>query len=92
MIPKKERQVISWKLETVKLTQCWLQNYYQSYSNRISKVAPTIAKEDLTGDVKGRYIGQNIRLIMDSMRVTELESIPGLGIFTDFKKSIRNPW
>ena len=23
---------------------------------------------------------------MDSMRVTELESIPGLGIFTDFKK------
>ena len=31
--------------------------------------------------------GQNIRLITDIMKVTELESIPGLAIFIDFKKA-----
>ena len=37
--------------------------------------------------VQGRYIGQNIRLITDIMKVTEPESIPGLAIFIDFKKA-----
>ena len=39
-------------------------------AHRISKVLPIIVKEDQTGYVKGRYIGQNIRLIMDIMKVT----------------------
>ena len=58
-------------------------------AHRISSVLPIIVNEDQTGYVKGRYIGQNIRLITDIMKVTELESIPGLAIFIDFKKSIR---
>lgn len=33
------------------------------------------------------YIGQNIRLIMDIMQVIELEDIPGMVIFIDFKKA-----
>ena len=53
----------------------------------ISKVLPTIVKEDQTGYVQGRYIGQNITLITDIVKVTEPESIPGLAIFIDFKKA-----
>ena len=55
-------------------------------AHRISSVLPIIVKEDQIGYVKGRYIGQNIRLITDIMKVTKLESIPGLAIFIDFKK------
>ena len=59
----------------------------KAIAHRISKVLPTIVKEDQTRYVQGRYIGQNIRLIMDIMRVTEVESIPALAIFIDFKKA-----
>ena len=61
----------------------------KAIAHRISKVLLTIVCEDQTGYVKGRYIGQNIRLIMDIMKVTELENIPGLAIFIDFKKCLR---
>jgi len=53
----------------------------------ISKVLSTIINEDQTGYVKGRYIGQNIRLILDIMKVTELKNLPGLALFIDFKKA-----
>jgi len=59
----------------------------KAIADRISKVLPIIVKEDQTGYFQGRYIGQNIRLIMDIMRVTELETIPGLATFIDFKKA-----
>jgi len=62
-----------------------LPHFLENLAHRISKVLPTIVKEDQTGYVQGQYIGENIRLIMDIMRVTELESIPGLAIFIDFR-------
>ena len=56
-------------------------------AGRLSKVLPKLINEDQTGYIQGRYIGQNIRLIQDIMKVTSLESIPGLAIFIDFKKA-----
>ena len=58
----------------------------KAIAHRISKLLPTIVKEDQNGYVKGRYICQNIRLITDIMKITELESLPGLAIFIDLKK------
>ena len=58
-------------------------------AHRIATVLPKLINEDQTGYVKGRYIGQNIRLIQDIMKVTESENIPGIALFIDFKKSIR---
>ena len=58
----------------------------KSIAHRIAKVLPKLINEDQTGYVKGRYIGQNIRLINDIMKITELENIPGMAIFIDFKK------
>ena len=59
----------------------------KAIAHRISKALPRIINDDQTGYVKERYIGQNIRLIMDIIQVTELEDIPGMAIFIDFKKA-----
>ena len=59
----------------------------KTIAGRISKVLPKLIQEDQTGYVKGRYIGQNIRLVKDIMKITALENIPGMAIFIDFKKA-----
>ena len=56
-------------------------------AHRVAKILPKLINEDQTGYVKGRYIGQNIRLIKDVMKLTDLEQIPGIAIFIDFKKA-----
>ena len=56
-------------------------------AHRVAKILPKLINEDQTGYVKGRYIGQNIRLIKDEMKLTDLEQIPGIAIFIDFKKA-----
>jgi len=59
----------------------------KTMAHRIATVLPKLINEDQTGYVKGRYIGQNIRLIQDIMKVTESENIPGIALFIDFKKA-----
>ena len=59
----------------------------KTIAGRISKVLPKLIHEDQTGYVKGRNIGQNIRLVKDIMKITALENIPGMAIFIDFKKA-----
>ena len=60
----------------------------KTIAGRISKLLPKLIHEDQTGYVKGRNIGQNIRLIKDIMKITALGNIPGMAIFIDFKKSL----
>ena len=59
----------------------------KTIADRISKLLPKLIHEDQTGYVKDRYIGQNIRLVKDIMKVTSLDNIPGMAIFIDFKKA-----
>ena len=59
----------------------------KTITDRISKVLLKLIHEDQTGYVKGRYIGQNIRLVKDITKVTSLDNIPGMAIFIDFKKA-----
>ena len=47
-------------------------------AKRIERVLPYLIHPDQTGFMKGRYIGQNIRLINDILRQTELQKIPGI--------------
>ena len=37
--------------------------------------------------MKGRYIGENIRLLYDTLLITEQEKIPGLLLMIDFEKA-----
>ena len=56
-------------------------------ANRIKTVLDKIINKDQTGFIKGRYIGENTRLIYDIMFYTELNDIPGLLLIIDFEKA-----
>ena len=56
-------------------------------ANRIKKVLDKIIAKDQTGFIKGRYIGENIRLIYDIMHYTEKLNIPGMLLLIDFEKA-----
>ena len=43
--------------------------------------------QNADGFNKGRYIGENIRLLFDIIEYTEENNIPGLLLFTDFEKA-----
>ena len=55
---------------------------------RIEPMLPKLVYPDQTGFVKGRYIGENIRLIFDIMEQTRVNNIPGILISVEFKKSL----
>ena len=54
---------------------------------RIEKVLPHLINPTQTGYVKGRFIGESIRLILDIMEYTKHKDIPGVAVFLDFEKT-----
>ena len=56
-------------------------------ANRIKTVLDTLINEDQKGFTKGRYIGENIRLLYDILQITEKEKIPGCLVLIDFEKA-----
>ena len=54
---------------------------------RIEPSLPSLIHSDQTGFIKGRYIGQNIRLLNDLMNFTDVNKIPGILLFIDFEKA-----
>ena len=59
----------------------------KSIASRIRKVLTKIINNDQTGFLKGRFIGENIRLIDSIIDYTNAEKIPGLLLFVDFEKA-----
>ena len=56
-------------------------------ANRIKPLLPLLIKSDQIGFIKGRYIGENIRLIYDILHYTEENNIPGILLLIDFEKA-----
>ena len=54
---------------------------------RIESVLPTLIHSDQTGFIKGRFIGQNVRLLNDLMTYAESNNLPGILLFIDFRKA-----
>ena len=54
---------------------------------RIAKVLPSLIHSDQTGYIKGRFNGQNVRLIADIIECTDTLDIQGIALFLDFKKA-----
>ena len=59
----------------------------KTISNRIRKYTSHIIEDSQTGFIKGRYIGENIRLIQETIEALEEENHPGLILFADFEKA-----
>jgi len=56
-------------------------------SNRLQKVIGNIVSSDQSGYIKGRYIGNNIRLIEDLIEQCGKNDTKGTLLFLDFKKA-----
>ena len=54
---------------------------------RLEKNFPNIIHPGQSGYVKGRFIGESIRLIADTMHFTKQQDIPGVAVFLDFEKA-----
>lgn len=54
---------------------------------RMQKVLPKLIHPDQSAYVKGRFIGNNIRLVEDMLFYAEKHKIPGILMFLDFKKA-----
>ena len=55
-------------------------------ANRIKVVLKSIISNSQTGFVKGRYIGEIIRLIFEILQTSDEQNIPGLLFFLTLKK------
>ena len=52
----------------------------------LKKVLPTLIHETQTGFIKGRYIGENIRLILETIDITDENNLPEMIFFSEFEK------
>ena len=59
----------------------------KSLSFRLKKVISTLINYDQTATIKGRFIGESIRLIDDILHHTEQENIDGVLFAADIGKS-----
>ena len=89
LIPKKDTEpylVKNWR--PVSLLNCDYKLATKAVANRLKLVLPKLIDNDQTGFLKGRFIGENIRLIADSViNFTAAKNIPGLLVFLDFEKA-----
>ena len=56
-------------------------------ANRIKGTLQKLIHTDQTGFIAGKYIGENTRLVYDTMHHTEIKSISGLLLLVDFEKA-----
>ncbi len=56
-------------------------------ANRLQIVISNIVSQDQVGYIKGRYIGDNIRTLLDVLDITKNKIDPGLLVMIDFQKA-----
>ena len=52
----------------------------KALASRLEKVLPALIRSNQTRYIKGRYIGENIRLISDILHYTKHKNIPGIAL------------
>ena len=88
LLPKKQKilyRLKNWR--PISLLNCDYKIATKGIATRMKKVLPNIINPDQSGFLKGRFIGENFRLIDSIINYTDTEDIPGLLIFVDFEKA-----
>ena len=88
LLPKSKKNCLylkNWR--PITLLNCDYKIAAKAISSRVKKILPNIINNDQTGFQKGRFIGENIRLINDIINYTETQNIAGLLLFLDFEKA-----
>ena len=88
LIPKKDAEpylIKNWR--PISLLNCDYKIAAKAIANRFKQVLPNLIDNDQTGFLKGRFIGENIRLIDSIIKYTAAKNIPGLLLFLGFEKA-----
>ena len=88
LIPKKDAEpflIKNWR--PITLLNCDYKIGAKTIANRLKTFLPKLINSDQTGFLKGRFIGENIRLIDGIINFTAAKNIPGLLLFLDFEKA-----
>ena len=88
LIPKKDKDlrfIKSWRPITLLAT-----NYKilaKTLASRLQIVIANLISKDQVGYIKGRYLGQNVRLIEDIITYSSNQDLSGLLVLIDFQKA-----
>ena len=76
------------KLSKIVLLTCLLP-FLATKGSRVleAKINETEVSKTVFSHLKGRYIGENIRLLIDAMEYTESHNIPGIPVSLHFRKA-----
>ena len=88
LIPKKDAELYyikNWRPITLLNTDYKIAA--KATANRVKSVLPRLINYDQTGFMKGRFIGENIRLIDCIIQYAKEKNIHGLLLFIDFEKA-----
>jgi hypothetical protein len=88
LIPKKDkdiRKLKNWR--PISLLNTDYKILTKTLATRLKKVLPKVIHPDQVAYLKGRYIGQNIRTIIDIMEYTKEKKLKGIIAFLDFEKA-----
>ena len=88
LIPKSGkdlRYLKSWRPVTLLATDYKI--LAKALATRLQKVISDLVNHDQVGYIKGRYIGENVRIIDDMMIYTSKKSIPGFMVLIDYEKA-----
>ena len=88
LIPKKDSDphfIENWR--PLSLLNCDYKVAAKAIANRIKSVISKLINNDQTGFIKGRFIGENIRLVDNIINYASENNIPGLLLFIDFEKA-----
>ena len=88
LLPKKDKNVLrlaNWR--PISLLNVDYKITSKVIANRMKKVLPDLINNSQTGFLKGRYIGENIRTILETIEHANETDTPGLIFFADFEKA-----
>jgi len=72
---------------TITLLNVYFKIASKAIAKRFESILPSLIHSDQTGFVKGRYIGENIRLVIDIMEISKSQNLPGILTSLDFRKA-----
>ena len=91
LIPKTETDLKNLKTwRPLSLLNCDYKIAAKSIANRIQATLPKLINNDQTGFIKGRFIGENIRLIDSIIKYTANKKYPWFDFAFRFRKSLRH--
>ena len=82
---QKQISVKNWR--PITLLNCAYKIAAKAITNRLKYVTPKLVNSNQAGFIKGRFNGENIRLIDSVINFAPAKNIPGLLLFLDYQNA-----